>query len=225
MAVTAKTPESTRGELGQGIYSLDELKSFVAYDGEREDAESVLPWLTRILLPVAHRARTPDYSFHDLISLFVVRELRRAGVTPAAIRAAEKHFRRLWNTDRPFARESIATDGSDVFPSRREIDDQLEAGNLGGQQVMFEAVKDRLKNVRYNDGWAAAWAPARDVVLDPLVQFGEPVVAGTRIPTKSVVGSVDAIGVSRTAAMFGLRPAAVRHILRFEERLRTLNHA
>ena len=211
--------ESTRGELGQGIYSLGELKAFVAYEGCPEDAESVLPWLTRVLLPVAHRARTPDYSFHDLISLFVVRELRRAGVTPGAIRDAEAHFRRLWNTDRPFARASIATDGRDVYPTHREIADQLEAGNRGGQQVMFDAVKDRLKNVRYDDGWATAWQPTAHVLLDPLVQFGEPVVLGTRIPTKSVVGSVEALGSPDTAKMFGLQPAAVRDAVRFEKRL------
>jgi uncharacterized protein (DUF433 family) len=217
--------ESIRGEVGQGIYSLRELKRFVAYEGKPEDADSVLPWLTRVLLPVAHRTRTPDYSFHDLISLFVVRELRRAGVTPASIRDSEAHFRRLWNTDRPFARESITTDGRDVYPSRREITDQLEAGNRGGQQVMFDAVKDLLKNVRYDEGWATAWAPAPSVLLDPRVQFGEPVVVGTRIPTRSIAGSVEAVGVAQTATMFALRQPAVRSAVRFEERLEALQYA
>src|SRR4051794_28546060 len=114
--LTSKT-ESTRGELGQGIYSLAELKQYVALDAGPDAGEQVLPWLMDILLPVAHRSRRPDYSFSDLISLFVVRELRRAGVQPRAIRDAEAHFRKLWHTDRPFARESIATDGVDVYAS------------------------------------------------------------------------------------------------------------
>ena len=219
--LTSKT-ESTRGEIGQGIYSLAELRLYVAFEAGREASEQVLAWLTDVLLPVAHTTRRPDYSFSDLISLFVVRELRRAGVQPRAIRDAEAHFRKLWKTDRPFARETIATDGVDVYPSRRDIADQLEAGNRGGQQVMFEAVRDRLRNVRYDDGWATAWSPVPDVVLDPRVQFGEPVIDGTRVPTASIAGSVEAVGEGRTVQMFQLSADAVRSAVQFERRLSAL---
>ncbi len=116
--------ESTRGELGQGLYSLGELQAYVAYDGTRNDGARVLTWLTEVLNPVPHRSRQPDYSFSDLISLFVVRELRKRRVPAHRIRDAEAHLRAKWGTDRPFVSERIATDGRHVFCGEEIVSDQ-----------------------------------------------------------------------------------------------------
>src|SRR5947209_5483262 len=93
-------PESTRNDLNHGIYSLAELRGFLAFSGQRRDGAMALPWLTRVLNPVDHQPRVADYSFSDLISLFVVRVLLEKGVRQKAIRDAEQYLREQWDTDR-----------------------------------------------------------------------------------------------------------------------------
>src|SRR5215213_4422131 len=93
--------ESTRGHLGQGLYSLQELRAYLALSGDQDDGRHASRWLSYVLNPVRRRPRRPDHSFSDLISLFVVRELLRLDVAPHTIREAEEHLRKVWNTDRP----------------------------------------------------------------------------------------------------------------------------
>ena len=49
-------------------------------------------------------------------------------------------------------------------------------------------VKDYLipvSGLRFTDHVAAGWSPQHGVVLDPAVQFGEPCIHHTRIPTSA----------------------------------------
>jgi hypothetical protein len=109
-------------------------------------------WLGSVLNPVRRHPRRPDHSFSDLISLFVVSELRRRGVRPAAIREAEAWLRRKWQTDRPFVSEEIQTDGHGIFVDDRPVSGQIESADRHGQQVMRELVicltKDYLPPLR-----------------------------------------------------------------------------
>lgn len=212
-------------ELGQGLYSLASLRAYVSLSGEQADGEYVLDWLTKVLNPVGHTRWRPDYSFSDLISLFVVRELRKKGVQPRHIREAEIYLRKKWKTDRPFVSDEIKTDGCGVF-----IDDELVAGGQiesaerHGQQVMREAIRERLTHVRYDDGIAANWAPMPYVVVDPRVQFGEPVIEGTRIPTESVLAMTSYAGIEAIAAQLGIGKDQARAALAFERRLTAIHN-
>jgi uncharacterized protein (DUF433 family) len=223
--VTTHT-ESTRGDLGQGLYSLGDLRLFVSYFGDRDDGRKATEWwLPGVLNPVGHRRYQTDYSFSDLISLFVVRELLRSGVKPGAIREAEKYLRRRYGTDRPFVSENLATDGTDVYlDGKRATSDpeQIESASKHGQQAMVEPIRDRLRTVRYNDGEADRWVPATHVVVDPAVQFGEPVIAKTRLPTATFVAAVDRMGLSEAAASFDIAPSAAASVIAFERELATL---
>jgi uncharacterized protein (DUF433 family)/GNAT superfamily N-acetyltransferase len=219
MAAPISHLESTRKELGTGIYSLAELRAFLAFSGTPEDAQRALPWLMHVLNPVAHKSRRPDYSFSDLISLFVVRELRRKGVRTRTIRAAEAYLRRKWRTDRPFVSDEIQTDGHGVYVEDELIAGQIESADRHGQQVMREMVKDRLSHVHYHEGSAAYWVPAPNILVDPRVQFGEPVVAGTRVPTNAVGEIARRIGVQDAAAQLGITVRQARSADSFERGL------
>lgn len=212
----------TRGDVGRGVYALSELRTFVAFYGKRDDADSVVPWLNRALNPVAHRPHQPDYSFSDLISLFVVRECRRKGVRLAEIRKCEDYLRRKWKTDRPFVREEIQTDGATLYVDDEPVIGQIESAGLEGQQVMRELIKDRLTHVHYNDGSAAYWMPAERVLIDPRVQFGAPVVEGTRIPTEAVAQLAEARGPDAAAHQLGISDADAKSAIAFERRLAAL---
>lgn len=212
-------------ELGQGLFSLANLRAYLALSGKPADGDRVLPWLTQVLNGVHHQPKRPDYSFGDLISLFVVRELLKKGVRPRVIREAEDYLRKKWRTDRPFASDDIKTDGCGVF-----VDDELVAGgqiesaDRHGQQVLREAVRERLTSVRYDDGWAASWQPQSSVVVDPSIQFGEPVIAGTRIPTEAVADMAIWASVQRIAAELGITQRQAKAALAFEQRIHALQN-
>jgi uncharacterized protein (DUF433 family) len=218
MTATPHLPESTRGDLGQGFYSLEDLRSYLGVSGESKDAHRALPWLETVLNPVAHEPRRPDYSFSDLISLFVVRFLLQKGVRPSDIREAEQYLRERWNTDRPFVSDEIKTDGRNVFYRDEVISGQIEAADMRGQQTMREVVKDRLTSVHYSEGAAVLWMPTKHVVLDPRVQFGEPVITGTRLPTEAVAEAVRHFGVEETARRYAISETAVSSAIAFEKR-------
>jgi uncharacterized protein (DUF433 family) len=227
MSPATRHTESTRGDLGQGIYSLDELRQYVAFYSGEPSGDKVLQWLMHALNEVGHSARRPDYSFSDLVSLFVVRELLRLGPPPHEIRSAEAWLRRRWNTDRPFALEDIVlvTDGRRIFVDDEDTEaEQMEDAGAHGQQTFRAPIQQYLKSVTYRGGAAAQWHPVDYVVLDPEVQFGEPVIAGTRLLTSEMAVQADRLGTAKAASTFGVEPQALQSALTFERRLAALRN-
>jgi len=221
MAVSTLTEDTTltRRAIGQGVYSLKDLRAFVAFEGERKEGKLVPSWLDSALNPVPHERWQPDYSFSDLISLFVVRELRRMGHPIRDIRTAEAHFRTKWLKDRPFASDDIWSDGRVISDREELVPGQIEAAHRPGQQVMLEVVKDRLVNVRYDGGWAAYWIPMENVLVDPRVQFGEPVVSDTRVTTDVLADAVRHFGIEKASRRLDVTLPAARSALAFEDKL------
>jgi uncharacterized protein (DUF433 family) len=215
--------QSTRGDLGAGVYSLADLRLFVALYGEPKDGKQAARWLRTVLNPVEHTPWQADYSFSDLVSLFVVRQLRRRGVRPWRITKAEQYLREKWKTDRPFAREDIMTDGYEVFCDDDPAAGQIEAAVKGGQQTFRQIIEDGLESVYYSDGGAAYWLPAPGIVIDPRVQFGAPVVKGTGVPTDAVAGVAKNLGVDRAVRRFDLSADLVESAIQFEDRIASLN--
>lgn len=220
MSTVTSHTESTRGQLGQGLYGLGELRAYLSLQGGPEDGQRVPRWLSEALNPVIRTPRRPDHSFADLISLFVVSELVRLGVPLRRIREGEAHLREIWQTDRPFLRDSIETDGHHVYADGAQASGQREAASgRRGQQVMLETIKDLLTSVRYGDGRALTWAPAEHVVLDPRVQFGEPIISGTRVLTELVAQQAAAFDPTVAAARYRISPEQAMAALAFERRL------
>jgi uncharacterized protein (DUF433 family) len=222
MTTISHDSETARQALGAGFYGLADLRVFLAFSGQPPDAERALPWLTRALNPVTHRSKSADYSFSDLVSLFVVRELRRKGVRASDIRTAEYYLRKKWKTDRPFVSDEIQTDGRRVFIEDEVIPGQIESADLEGQQVMREMVKDWLSYVHYHEGTAAYWTPMKKILVDPRVQFGEPVIAGTRIPTSAVADIARLAGPEDAADQLGVDLSGARAAISFETKLAAL---
>lgn len=217
-----------RGELNQGLYSLGELRVFLALEGEKKDGERALYWLTSALNSVEHQSKQPDYSFSDLISLFVVRELRRRGVPSSEIAKAEQYGRKRFGVDRPFVRHDVATDGSDVcFEADRDSTrpHSVESANREGQRAMVGPIRDQLRSVRYSEGdhgSAYEWVPMKGVVLDPRIQFGAPVISGTRVLTDDAAEIAEELGPDATARRLSIEPAGLRAAIKFQRRIAAL---
>lgn len=231
MTTTKSRTESirgVRGGLGQGLYSLSELRAYLTLEGERKDGERALYWLTEALNPVEHRAKQPDYSFSDLISLFVVRELRKRNVPSNEIAKAEQWGRERFGIDRPFVRYDVATDGTDVcFEIDRDEKKphSVESANRHGQRVLAEPIRDKLQSVRYTEGRegvAYEWVPMDGVVLDPTIQFGAPVIAGTRVLTDDAAAIADELGPEATAERLSVELSDIRAAISFQRRVAAL---
>jgi uncharacterized protein (DUF433 family) len=216
MSVTEHVPE-----LGAGLYSANELSRYLSSRELPASPPTVSRWIRRGLTPSQHRGRLPTYTFHDLISLLVVGWLREKGVTFAAVRRAESYLREQLRIERPFAREEIYTDGINVlYEANPLIADQLTAANLQGQEVMRKALEATLSGVRYDNSLAIWWDIRPFVRINPAIQFGEPCVAGTRIPTAQLAEFVAAgESIERLANLYELPPAWVDEAVNFEREL------
>jgi uncharacterized protein (DUF433 family) len=226
MTPVASEHNPTRAELGLGIYSLADLRTYLAYYADDPAIGlRALTWLTEALNPVAgHVAKRPDYAFADLISLFVVRELRRFGVPPAKIRQAEQHLQLLTGMERPFVHREVMTDGNEVWIVGDEPDQVEAASGPRGQQASRVALHAYLKTVQYADNVAVTWSPAEHVLMSPHVQFGEPVVQGTRVPTAAVADVAATTNAQRAAARLGIDQVQADAAVAFERHLAALRN-
>ena len=86
-------------------------------------------------------------------------------------------------------RSNCGLERSDVLT---ELGDKLIAASRYGQLAM-EMLREYLipvSGLRFEDKVARSWEPRPYVVLEPAVQFGEPCIRDTRIPTRAVWGLV-----------------------------------
>ena len=131
--------------------------------------------------------------FEDLVSMRVIGALRAAGVSWRAIRDADRWLRRETDSPRPFSTETLWTCQRQIFIEWRK---QLIAASTSGQAA-FDFLIEYLIPVHglaFNEEthMAESWEPSHGVVLEPTVQFGAPCIKGTRIPTRTVAGMIEA---------------------------------
>jgi uncharacterized protein (DUF433 family) len=164
--------------LGAGIYDVVDVAWLI-----RRDPSTVARWTSRRrgVRPFLVPSHGGLFSFHDLISLYVISELLERGVKRKAIIAGGDYMARKLGTDRPYAHEHQATVGAAFFA---EIDNEWLDVGKGGQAAFPEIIEPLLQPIDFGtNGLAILWRPAPGVTLDPGVQSGTPCVEGTRVPT------------------------------------------
>jgi uncharacterized protein (DUF433 family) len=214
--------------LGRGVYSPAEAAHLIGVDtatisrwafGYRDYPGIVDPDLPQL----THRA----LSFLTLMELRLMASFKAAGVRPDRFRVAVGEVARRENISHPFAFKDLGRfmrhDGKDFFYRCGDDWEQLTGGNRGNF-TWDETVAPYLREVEFKDEYARRWFPSgadRVVVLDPAVQLGTPVIAGTRISTANIV-SMTAAGdpASLVARCYGLSVGQVEAAQRFEERLK-----
>jgi uncharacterized protein (DUF433 family)/DNA-binding transcriptional MerR regulator len=179
----------------------------------------LLHWVrVGLLAPEARQVpgRELYLTFEDLVSMRVIASLRAAGVTFPKIRIAEEWLRQHTGKRRPFASEAMWTEASDVFS---EMQTRVIAASRRGQYAMdfLRQYLIPVRGLRYQDNVAVSWEPSPSILLDPLIQFGAPCIKGTRIPTRTLWGMVEA-GDSPdfVARNFGIEETAVHMAVNWE---------
>ena len=167
-------------------------------------------------------------SFINLVEAFVLAGIRREHSIPLPkVRAAVAYLRRTFNTKRPLAEDQFATDGVELFVEKFG---QLVGATQHGQLQLREIIMDRLKHVRRDPKGIPekiVLFPARgntaqsvgDVVIDPRLSFGRPVLDGYGLRTAIVAERFEAgEQIEELAKDYDVPPEAIENAIRCERR-------
>ncbi|WP_325546103.1 DUF433 domain-containing protein [Ramlibacter sp.] len=165
--------------------------------------------------------------FRDLLELRVVARFVQHGLSLRLIRETIQVAREYFG-DYPLHSRRLVTDGRKIFLEavRRSGDDPTLL-DVRGRQFAIDAVirPSLIEGIEYDrDAHALRWYPVpkrRLIVLDPQVQFGEPIIADAGVPTDTLRDAYLAEGksVGRVARLFRVSPQAVQAAVAFESRL------
>ncbi len=217
-----------------GIYAPSEVSSYllVGIRAARKRPPSnarILRWI-RSGLVAPERSGTAGrrlfLNFEDLVTCQAIALLNEAGFSMQAIRKAERVFADLYGVPKPFAHFEFWHGQPDFPHIFGRLDGHLVSGTKPGQLALsfierwVKPVGARLKFSRQT-GSPICWQPRNRILLRPDVQFGQPCIKGTRIPTSTLWGYVKGgDSVEYIARSFRLEPSDVRTAYQWEERRR-----
>lgn len=163
-------------------------------------------------------------SFNNLVEAHVLRALRTVHlVKMAAVRDALAYAERSLGIDRLLLREELRTSGQEVLLERLG---QLISLTKSGQLAIRRILAAYLKRVERDESALplrlfplrpGSSYNTRTIVIDPLVSFGRPTVAGSGISTEALISRIDAgETVTALAKDYGLRPAQIHDAVLYE---------
>ena len=166
-------------------------------------------------------------SFINLVEAFVLSGIRREHEIPLPkVRRAVDYLRRSFNSKRPLADEQFETDGIDLFVEKMG---SLIGATQEGQVQMREIIRGRLKRVQRNPKGIPqriVLFPAQrdkknsaDVVIDPRLSFGRPVLDQFGVRTAILAERFDAgDDIDVLARDYAAPPEAIQNAIRCERR-------
>ena len=218
--MTTATQELPR--IGGGIYTFPEATRIIRSVGESTSVRQLRSWMTSGLSDASFESENGRdlLAFEDLVSLEVVRRFRLQGVSIQAIRKFDRILRGLFpELHRPFAYKKFFTDGADLWITEigdDEVGTQL-TGKRRGHRVWNDAIETFASQISFDDATkkATKWALSKWIDVDPTIQFGAPVVRGTRIKVSTVMANLSAGTHAQVADWYGLTPEQVKGVADF----------
>jgi uncharacterized protein (DUF433 family) len=183
------------------------------------------PKFFKPVIEIADR-KERQLSFINLVEAFVLAGIRREHEIPLPkVRKAVDYLRRSFNSKRPLADEQFETDGVDLFVEKMG---SLIGATQEGQIQMREFIRDRLKRV-YRDPKgvpekivlfpAKAKTASADIVIDPRLSFGRPVLDRFGVRTAVLAERFDAgDDIEVLAREYSAPPEAIQNAIRCERR-------
>lgn len=169
--------------------------------------------------------------FRDLLELRVVREFVQHGVHLSIIRECLEQAKNILQSDHPFALNRFATDGKTIFTDLVRHGTAPELVDLRNRQLVFRVIiKPSLYDgIEYDNAKRVArrWFPnkQKNVVLDPQINFGKPILIDHGISTEAIYANYLAEGenpaaVKIVARIFEIKSKDVDAAIIFEKNLR-----
>jgi len=167
-------------------------------------------------------------SYMNLVESFVLSGLRRKHrIRLDKIRIAIETLQREFKSKHPLAEHRFETNGVDVFV--QHYGDLINVGRAG-QLAMRDILEQYLTRVEHDpSGKAAKLYPfvrlnnteqPMNVVINPYVSFGKPVIVGTGLPTRVVAERFKAgDSIPQIAANYGRKEEEIDDAIRYELRI------
>jgi len=167
-------------------------------------------------------------SYTNLVEAFVLSGLRRKyRIDLYKIRTAIDSLQKRFDSRHPLAEHQFETNGIDIFV--REYGQLVNVGQ-DAQLAMRELLESYLERVEHDPaGKAARLYPfvrldgteqPMNVVINPYVSFGKPVIAGTGLPTRVVAERFKAgDSIPQIAANYGRKEEEIDDAIRYELRI------
>ncbi|MBI1318332.1 MAG: DUF433 domain-containing protein [Candidatus Hydrogenedens sp.] len=174
--------------LGVGTYAIPEAARYLG-----TNSQTLRNWFVPSdREPAFHsdfeqRKGATAISFHDLIDAQVAVQLKQMDLSLQRIRKVYHAMQENFGLRHPFCSSRLFTDGNEVFlHSAGAAGDDSFVEVLKLQHYFTEILKPFLRHVDYDEavGLARRWHIHTNVVIDPNVYFGKPVVEGSRISTQ-----------------------------------------
>lgn len=176
----------------------------------------------RPVIDIADR-KGRQLSFINLVEAFVLAAIRREhSISLPKVRQAVTYLRRTFDTTRPLADEQFATDGVHLFVEKFGA---LVGVTEEGQTHLREVILNQLKYIRRDPKGVPEKivlfpvpGPAKgDVVIDPRLSFGRPVLDGIGVRTSILVERFRAgDSIEQLAREYNAESDAIQNAIRCE---------
>lgn len=191
--------------LGQGVYGYAEAARLTGLRPGR-----VREWFrggrgrARAVLSGDYGPVDGDFaiSFLDLIDVFVAGQLREHGVSLHTLRRVYERLQQDLQSRHPFGRQELLSNGKLVFMRGAGPEGEEELVEVLTRQKVFpQVLLPFLQRIDYDQVklLARRWRIAEQVVIDPAVCFGKPVVEEAGIATGVLAAAYDANGEDENA--------------------------
>jgi uncharacterized protein (DUF433 family)/DNA-binding transcriptional MerR regulator len=208
--------------LGEGLYTFPQAARILRSRDPELTVRKLRYWLNTGLSPATYESGDrPLLTFLDLISLEVVRRFTAAGWSPQGVRRIEDELRaEFGNLNRPFAYRIFYTDGQSLW-AKKALEDTQVTELLGKKAdrrhkpfAWSSAVATFAEEIRFDGAKqvASAWELSPWIEIDPTIQFGTPVVRGTRVPVSTVLANLEAGAPGEVADWYGLSLAEIQGV-------------
>lgn len=184
----------------------------------------------KLFEPIVHLP-DPDVlllSYTNLVEAFVLSSLRRKHkIDLFKIRKAINSLQRKFKSPHPLAEHQFETNGIDLFV--QQYGDLINVGQ-NDQLAWRQILHNYLERVEHDpSGKAARLYPfirlgdtdqPRNIVINPYVSFGKPVIAGTGLPTRVVAERYKAgDSIPQIARDYGRKDEEIDDAIRYELRI------
>lgn len=195
--MNASAPKKTITEspkLGEGIYFPIDVAQILKLPYHKVQYMMKTYWHGTTFGDEGNRA----INFYALIEFYTYYNLRKKGYTPKVIKKLHGELSKAYNTPYPFASIEVLTPTKVTGKSKiwYQYKGNIIKGDGKQQPYIQSFVKPFLRQIEFGENLLAKrFYPlnhTENIVVDPLHQFGKPVINGTNIQTKTINTLIDA---------------------------------
>jgi uncharacterized protein (DUF433 family) len=212
-------------EIGNGIYTIPDLALILQlpphkvrrwltdfYDGRLANGKGAYSW---------GEGREKATNFLTLVEFYVFYLLREQKLSAGNVLEAHKHMAKELKTAYPFASHKLLVNKKQILYGTD--DDTWVRADKTNQIVIHKMIESFFKKIDFSENDLAQWfwplGKNHHVVVDPHLQFGQPVINGTNINAATVYSMHESgESISTIGILYDLTEAQVNDAIRFCKR-------